>query len=179
MCRLGHSNNLEKSIKPSCMETGIIDSLIAPVVMISACGVLYMALSNRLVTIVTRIREFHSERFLLSDKVFTHDEKCSEADKIRFEGVFRQTEDMLSRARLVRNSLLFFISTVVCMLLASLMIGLSLLIPTFGQLSVVVFILGAVSMLLGTLLAGVEMSRSLQQVEYEHKRVEQITLLGS
>ena len=47
------------------------------------------------------------------------------------------------------------------------------------RLSVVVFILGAVSMLLGTLLAGVEMSRSLQQVEYEHKRVEQITLLGS
>ncbi|MEX2214453.1 MAG: DUF2721 domain-containing protein [Phycisphaeraceae bacterium] len=149
----------------------VIQLLVAPVVMISACGLLCLALYNRLGTIVGRARAFLKERFDAVDRLSAMelDEQTSaEAHLIRKRlGVLEaQVRHIVARARLVRAGLFCLLATVLCMLACSIALGLSLLVP-IQWAAVVFFAMGVVAMGAGTTLAMIELMRALDPLVIE------------
>ena len=88
------------------MGASIIQSLIAPVVMISASGLLYMGLNARLGRILSRIRSFHLERLNICKTVHESKENLTPEITLRFEGVFVQGGKLLTQAHLIKNSII-------------------------------------------------------------------------
>ena len=158
------------------MNGQIIQALLAPVVMISACGLLCVALYNRLASIVTRLRQFHHERL----KVYTEFPGRAGAERdalnLRFKGLEHQAHHMLERGRMMRSSLMCMVTCVLSMTVCSLLIGISLIVEHSYPFAVAMFVLGLLLMSAGVVLALLELRISLQQVEYEHGRIVALTL---
>lgn len=152
----------------------LIQQLLAPVVMISACGLLCMAMYARLSNIVARLRQFHHEQL----QTMTHPRPDSESEQAlvrwRSQGLEQQAHYMLGRARLIRNTLVCLVGCVICMLASSLSIGLSQWTERFQIISIVLFVVGVTSMLVGMLIAMFELRVALRQVSYEHQRMERL-----
>ena len=156
------------------MTAGTIQQLLAPVVMISACGLLCMALYNRLANIVGRLRQFHHERLEAGTRVGHATGTDRELLGDRMRGLEEQSHAMIGRARFIRNALICLISCIICMLTSSLMIGLGLVVPSIQPLAVWLFILGVTAMLIGMILAAGELFVCLRQVESEHTNLERL-----
>ncbi len=153
--------------KYSSMDvTRIIAMLVAPVVMISACGLLCLAFYNRLATIVSRLRVFHAEQLVLREKLEAAP-AAAEGIRKRIAIVSRQIEEDMSRARLVRNTLLCLVICILCMILCSLSLGLSLLVIFMTTLALAFFISGQISMVLSMVFAILELTRALTPIALE------------
>lgn len=154
----------------------IIQLLVAPVVMISACGLLGLALYNRLHAIVTRARAFHKERFDVETKLVAEggipDPTVREHYRRRFESLEVQAEHVLRRAKLVRGALLAYLTVVLCMLASSLSLGLSLLAPAFAKVALALFLAGVVSAAAATLLSMKELLHALDPIALEYTAFE-------
>lgn len=158
---------------PDAVKT--IQLLIAPVVMISACGLLCLALYNRLAAIVSRARAFHKERFDIEMKLAAPDPPAGmigEHLRRRFDSLAEQADGVLARARKVRSALLAFLGVILCMLASSLALGLSLARPGFGGLALALFLAGVCLGCAGTLLAMLELTRALDPITMEYTAFE-------
>ena len=153
------------------MGIELIESIITPVVMISANGLIYMALNNRLAFVTSRVRAFHEERFTIFEHYQDKKEPLREEVSSRFEGVHLQAEALLHRANLLRVSLLFNLGCSASMLFCSLAIGLSFFGQPFVVLAISLFILGILMALPSILIAAVEMRNSLNEASLEHARL--------
>lgn len=149
----------------------VIQQLVAPAVMISACGLLCLAQYNRLAAIVARLRQFHHERFEIYESMSTSEESEKQLLTARFEGIGEQADHILQRARTIRNGLICLVGCILCMLASSLAIGLSLTIESVQPVVVGLFILGVLSMTAAMVFALAELRASLKEVEYEHERI--------
>lgn len=115
----------------------VIQSLVAPVIIISACGLLCLALYNRLTAIVSRARAFNKERYDLHIKLEMidsdeqHDSGRSEITA-RLEMLSSQVAQVLERAQLIRKALQYLLISILFMLGCSLATGLSV-IPNTAQ----------------------------------------------
>ena len=161
----------------TALET--IQLLVAPVVMISACGLLCLALYNRLAAMISRARAFHKEQFDAMARLKTADE--GHADQALLEHLRRrlaildvQVAQILRRAGLVRNALILLLSTVLCMLGCSIALGLSLFSPLFTRVALVCFLLGIGAMIGAIVLAMRELTRALDPVLLEQTAVDDI-----
>ncbi|MBN1633138.1 MAG: DUF2721 domain-containing protein [Ignavibacteria bacterium] len=124
--------------------------MLAPAVMISACGLLLLSINNKHSSITNRIRLLNEEkrRFLFKMK----DEKDLELfETIRYQSIGKQLDDMLYRLKLVRNVIIFFVSGIFLFILTSLIIGLEMFlkINEMEYLKVICFILGMISVAIG------------------------------
>ena len=146
--------------------THIIAMLVAPVVMISACGLLCLAFYNRLATIVSRLRIFHAEQLVLREKLEAAP-AAAEGIRKRIDIVSRQIEEDMSRARLVRNTLFCLVLCISCMILCSLSLGLSLALSWATTLALTFFIGGQVIMLVSMAFAVFELTRALTPIALE------------
>lgn len=144
--------------------------------MISACGLLCLALYNRMSSIVTRLRQFHHERLAIYTDFPDRAEAERDALNLRFKGLEHQAHHMLDRGRMMRNSLICMVSCVLSMAVCSLLIGLSLMVEDLYAFAVAMFVLGLLLMSAGAVLALLELRVSLQQVEYEHDHIIALTL---
>ncbi len=150
----------------------VIQMLVAPVVIISANGLICLALYNRLAAIVTRARTFTKERFdsvtRLSALPLEH-QNGIEARRLRqrIDALDDQVRHILSRARIVRNALLLLLTTVVSMLICSIFLGMSILVDWLALTSLAVFVAGLLVMIAGVVLAMVELARALEPVTLE------------
>lgn len=82
----------------------IIQLILAPAVMINACGLLLLATSNKYSSVLNRIRLLNDEKRKLSKKA---GEKNFE-EMQRLESLARQIEHLMARAKLVRNSVMSY-----------------------------------------------------------------------
>ncbi|MFW6032872.1 MAG: DUF2721 domain-containing protein, partial [Phycisphaeraceae bacterium] len=103
----------------------VIQVLVAPVVMISAGGLLGLAWYNRLAGIVSRARSFHKERFEAQarlDAMSPEEQAGPTAGHLRHRRdlLVNQVERILGRARLIRGALICLLGMVLCMLACSL-----------------------------------------------------------
>jgi hypothetical protein len=156
-----------------------IQLLVAPVVMISACGLLCLALYNRLAAMVSRARAFHKEQFDAMARLKAADNGHPDPAPIqhlrrRVELLDVQVAQILRRAGLVRNALILLLSTVLCMLGCSIALGLSLLSPVFTRLALACFLLGIGTMSGAIVLALRELTRALDPVLLEQTAVDEI-----
>lgn len=155
----------------TALET--IQLLVAPVVMISACGLLCLALYNRLAAMVSRARAFHKEQFDAATRLASARAQAEDAALLqhlhrRVELLDTQVVGILRRAALVRGALILLLGTVLCMLACSLSLGLSLAVPVlFSRLALGLFLLGIAAMAGAIVLAIRELTRALDPVILE------------
>ena len=156
-----------------------LQPLLAPVVLISACGLLTMSLNNRATACTTSIRRLHHERLEISERAAAAG-GSTPTERLRYEGVGTQSEQLLRRLRLVRRALVCVVGCVVLMLVSSLSIGLAELTEDspFESVAVLAFVAGLVSLLVGALTFLVELRISLNEIAYEHDRMLGLSLLG-
>ncbi|HZW08356.1 MAG TPA: DUF2721 domain-containing protein [Phycisphaerales bacterium] len=149
----------------------VIGQLAAPVVMISAAGLLCLALFNRLAAVVARSRAFAAERVHLLRSL---DHPASGAvgaslDRLRLEALESHASGVLKRAVLIRAALQSLLAGVLLMLASSGAIGLSLASPRFWSLALWAFGLGLLAMGGGVVLVMAELSRALHDVKLEDR----------
>ncbi|MEM1208015.1 MAG: DUF2721 domain-containing protein [Planctomycetota bacterium] len=155
----------------------VFQLFVAPVILISAGGLICLALYNRLAMIVSRARQFHKERFDAAGAL-----KAAQASepgsvtagrlKERIALLDRQSREVRGRARLVRDSLIGMMATIGCMLACSLALGASLGWRGAVYVAIGLFVLGVLAMGWAVVLATVELSRSLGPVTLEASAVE-------
>ena len=154
------------------MLTDIIHALVAPVVMISANGLICLALYNRLAAVVNRLRLFDREHFDTCTRLATMTADDQDGPVVphlqaRLLTLDKQFSTILRRARLLRNALVLLLSAVLVLLCCSLALGLALIIQGAEALALALFVLGVGCMIAGTVLAIKELVIALEPVMAE------------
>ena len=147
----------------------IIQLMVAPAVMISACGLLLLGINNKYSLVANRIRLLNEEKRRLLTKIA--DGKHSTDDNIRVESTAIQINALVYRARLVRNSVLCYTTSVALFVVTSLLLGVSSFL-SLGKLNyfiIAAFLLGMLFVLIGVVFAGFETKKGYDIISYEVK----------
>ncbi|MCU0406703.1 MAG: DUF2721 domain-containing protein [Ignavibacteriaceae bacterium] len=145
----------------------IIQLMLAPGIMISACGLLLLGMNNKYSLVVNRIRTLNEERRRALHKL--GENELSLQENVRFESITKQLERLTYRVGLVRNAVLSYTIAVALFVLTSLLIGIGYLfdITRMNSFITVLFLLGMVSVLAGVLFAAYETYKGYAIVKYE------------
>jgi hypothetical protein len=106
-------------------STQVIQTILAPAVMISSSALFFLGLSSRYVALLTRIR-------LLNDEKRHHHRqlaelgKLPEFDRIRLSHINTQVNALLRATWYVRNAILCHILAVICFVLSSFAIAINI-----------------------------------------------------
>jgi putative Mn2+ efflux pump MntP len=143
----------------------IIQLILAPAVMINACGLLLLATSSKYSSVLNRIRLLNEEKRKLLKKA---GEKNFEED-LRLESLARQIERLMVRAKLVRNSVMCYTAAIALFIITSLLIGLGFLIYRFESETVITiaFLSGMVVVLLGVVYSFLDARRGYEIVRFD------------
>lgn len=147
----------------------MIQGMLAPAVMISACGLLLLGMNNKYSIVVNRIRLLNEEKRKFfkkaGDTAFNYDEE------IRLNSIDTQLSRLSERVGIVRNAVLCYSLAVALFVLTSFFIGAGFLL-SFGGIDVFVvtaFTLGMLMVLLGVSFAFMETKKGYDIVQYEIK----------
>lgn len=152
-----------------------IQLLVAPVVMISAAGLVCLALYNRLAAIVGRVRTIHKEEVdALSRMSLAPAPAPSKSAHRRVVTLEEQVDHLMERARLLRAALVCLLVTVLSMLLCSLAIGISLLWGEAAYVALAVFLGGVLVEAAGIVLAILELRIALVAAALEADSIEPV-----
>lgn len=147
----------------------VIQLMLAPGLMISACGLLLLAMNNKYSIVVNRIRLLNEEkrRFIskVSGKEFNYEET------VRIESISIQIKKLAVRARLVRNAVLSYTIAVALFVITSLLIGFKFIfeLERVGSLITTIFLIGMISVLAGVIYAAYEVIKGYEIVQLEVK----------
>jgi len=147
----------------------IIQLMLAPAIMISACGLLILGINNKYSLVINRIRLLNEEKRELLLK-FAAEPTTTEVN-VRIESISNQINDLVNRARLVRNSVLSYTSAVALFVGTSLLLGVAS-VMSMGKLNYFIiasFLCGMASVLVGVVFAGMETKKGYDIVLYEVK----------
>ncbi|HPO56592.1 MAG TPA: DUF2721 domain-containing protein [Ignavibacteriaceae bacterium] len=154
------------------MEFGIIDiiqSMLAPGIMISACGLLILGMNNKYSIVVNRIRLLNEEkrRFASTalEKEFLYNEE------IRLKSIATQLTKLRFRVKLVRNAVFCYSLAVGMFVTTSLIIGIAFWLNSVNLESVIIalFSLGMISVLVGIFFAAYESVKGYEIINFEIK----------
>jgi hypothetical protein len=141
--------------------------MLAPGIMISACGLLLLGMNNKYSLVVNRIRTLNEERRRALHKL--GELELSLQENVRFESITKQLERLTYRVGLVRNAVLSYTIAVALFVITSLLIGFSYLFDITRMNSFItgIFLLGMVSVLVGVSFAAYETYKGYAIVKYE------------
>jgi len=150
----------------------IIQAMLAPGLMISACGLLLLGINNKYSLLVNRIRLLNQEKRGLAAKCGIKDLVYDE--EVRLESIVMQMKKLLYRVRLVRDIVISYSIAVAFFVLASIFIGVEFLVKDINMqsLALVFFVLGVFLVLVGILLAAFETKKGYDIVKIEVKAEE-------
>jgi hypothetical protein len=145
----------------------IIQLMLAPGLMISACGLLLLGMNNKYSLVVNRIRLLNEERRRSLKKL--DDKELTLQENVRFESINKQLERLTFRVKLVRNAVLAYTIAVALFVLTSLLIGFGYLfdITRLNSFITILFLFGMISVLFGVIFAAYETYRGYEIVKYE------------
>ncbi len=145
----------------------LIQFMLAPAVMISACGLLLLGINNKYSIVVNRIRLLNEERRKMKLKVGS--EKSITEDNIRLESINKQLTLLVFRVKLVRNSVLSYTIGVALFVLSSLLIGIAFFTKRVDMdfLILVIFLCGMIAVFAGIIFAMIETKRGYEIVKFE------------
>lgn len=150
-------------------SVNLIQSMLAPGLMISACGLLLLGIHNKYGLVVNRIRTLEEEKRRL---IATHRKEGLDTDqKVRLNSIHMQVEKFEFRVKLVRNTVFFYTLAVAMFVLSSLAIGFDLLtdIHGFQTFALILFLLGMTSVLVAIIHAAREVWKGYAIVKIEVK----------
>jgi len=153
------------------METPIvqlIQGMLAPGLMISACGLLLLGMNNKYSLVVNRIRLLNEEK----RKVF-HQDKIDENDSNRLSNIELQISHLIERIGLVRNAVFSYSLAVALFIVSSVLIGLTInsRTPAFDWLIVAFFYAGMLAVFVGIVFAAIEVWKGYRIVKIEISEV--------
>jgi hypothetical protein len=145
-----------------------IQGILAPAIMVSACGLLLLGLLNRYATIMSRIRNLSDERRRLV-RALAPPAEASPAEATRLAIVTRQLPDLLDRVRLLRDAVLCQVAAVGCFVLTSLLLGLRVAGPEWVRMvhPLPVFLLGMATVFIGLVFEGVDVARAYRTIKLD------------
>lgn len=147
----------------------IIQLMLAPGLMISACGLLLLGMNNKYSLIVNRIRLLNEERRKFINKAGEKD--INYVENVRLESISIQVKELLFRVRLVKNAVFSYTLAVAFFVLTSLTIGAKLVFisATLTELITILFLMGMILVLLGVAFAAYETIKGYSIVQVEVK----------
>jgi len=145
----------------------IIQSMLAPGIMISACGLLLLGMNNKYSIVVNRIRLLDDEKRKL--KSVTGAPQQNPTSEGRLMSITMQLEKFAYRVKLVRNAVLSYSLAVAFFILSSLLIGLNFAITgaNIYIIVVILFLTGMLSVLIGVIFAAMEVIKGYEIVRIE------------
>ena len=143
----------------------VIQAMLAPGLMISACGLLVLGMNNKYSMVVNRIRLLNEER----RRGDAGEGELSGKHQERKDNIVSQLELLRVRIRLVRNSVLGYSVAAAFFVISSLFIGLRLVVahPLVEWLIVGFFVGGVLSVLIGVVNAVLEILQGYRIVTLE------------
>ncbi len=145
----------------------LIQLMLSPAVMISACGLLLLGANNKYSSVVNRIRLINDEKRRLvmkaADREFTPEEN------LRLESTARQLKHLGMRAKLVRNSVLSYTIAAAFFVISSLLIGAAAFqgFIELHYLSTAVFLVGMLMVFAGVVFGVLESKKGFDIVRLE------------
>ncbi|MCC6740235.1 MAG: DUF2721 domain-containing protein [Planctomycetia bacterium] len=157
----------------------VVSAAVVPVVMISACGLLCLALYNRLTAVFTRLRALSHEALEDQDALVkgprTETQRWPrERAKVRAEARQRQADELLAKARLLRRAVAFLLASIGFLLLCSLAVGAGVLVPAALYAAAALFVAGIACALAAVGFALAELRSALDSVLMEHALVHRL-----
>lgn len=141
--------------------SGLIQIMLAPGIMISACGLLLLGMNNKYSLVVNRIRLLKEE--LRKSK---HDILGNE---LYHSSVGLQVKKLFYRISLIRNAVFSYSVAVAFFILTSLLIGFNNIASTvsFNSLVIISFLIGMAFVLTGVIFAAIEVWKGYKIVKIE------------
>jgi len=157
----------------------IVAASVAPVVVISASGLLCLAFYNRLAAVVTRLRGFHREQLLEHEMLGrlrrTGDDDVALVRRQETLGMLQvQIDRVTHRSRLIRLTLACLLLTIAMLAACSLTLGLSTVVPAAGYAAPPLFVLGLLLLIAGIFFAMLELRYATEPVEIEGRFICQL-----
>jgi len=146
----------------------LIQGMLAPGLMISACGLLLLGMNNKYSLVVNRIRLLNEEK----RKIF-HQEKVDENDSNRLSNIELQISHLIGRISLVRNAVFSYSLAVALFIVSSVLIGITIKKSTtgFNWLIVAFFYAGMFAVFVGIIFAAIEVWKGYRIVKIEISEV--------
>ena len=147
----------------------LLTASVTPVVLISACGLITLALYNRLGAILARLRAFHQQKRELLKEL--------ESDESRtlLSMVDSQIEKVTLKARVVQKGLYCLLSAVVAFLLCSLLAAVAVQYKQISMIALGMHFIGLLLFLSGIGWAIRELTLSLTPLDEENAYLESVT----
>ncbi len=157
----------------------IVVASVAPVVVVSASSLLCLAFYNRLAAIVSRLRSVQRERLqelLAYHSAINRGDLDATSHHTRLlKNLGDQTARIISRAHLIRFTLLCLLNAVLLLVLSSLLNGAALFWEPIAVCAAIAFAGGMISLLVGVIAAMRELRSALDVVELETELVSELT----
>ncbi len=146
----------------------LIQGMLAPGLMISACGLLLLGMNNKYSLVVNRIRLLNEEK----RRIF-HMESADEIESSRLSNIELQISHLIERISLVRNAVFSYSMAVALFIVSSVLIGVTIntTTPAFDWLIVAFFYAGMFSVFVGIIFAAVEVWKGYRIVKIEISEV--------
>jgi len=142
----------------------IIQAMLAPGIMISACGLLILGMNNKYSIVVNRIRLLNDE----NRKIHHMENKLD--DEVKRESNIRVQIDKLNeRVKIVKNAVFAYSVGVACFIISSLFIGINLYTNSINVefLSLAFFLCGMIIVFVGVVFGAQESLKGYKIVRIE------------
>lgn len=146
----------------------LIQGMLAPGLMISACGLLLLGMNNKYSLVVNRIRLLNEEK----RKIF-HQDGIDENDSSRLSNIELQISHLIGRISLVRNAVFSYSLGVALFIVSSVLIGITIkrIASAFDWLIIAFFYAGMFSVFVGIIFAAIEVWKGYRIVKIEISEV--------
>ena len=147
----------------------LIQAMLAPGIMISACGLLLLGMNNKYSLVVNRIRLLDDEKRKLN--VVRLESVLKSYELIRMQSIIVQLDKLAFRVKLIRNAVLAYTIAVGFFIASCLTIGLQYIFSenTLFYVALALFLCGMVSVFIGVIVAAGETYRGYEIVKIELK----------
>jgi len=142
----------------------LLSASATPVVLVSACGLVTLALYNRLGAILARIRAFHQQKIELLKNLHEHEVP---EQQVLMDMLDSQIVGVTLKARVIQKGLYCLLAAIAAFLVCSLFAGATELHELVGFVALVMFVLGWSLFLVGLGWAMWELKLSLSPLEEE------------
>lgn len=147
-----------------------IQLMLAPAVMISACGLLLLGISNKFSSINNRLRLLNDERRRYHNKL-NQEMVLDYFETTRLQSISKQLNELLCRSKLVRNVIISYVTGLFLFIITSLLIGVDIFLNTkvTDYFALSSFILGLLSIGVGLVFSLTETLKGYKILEVEVK----------
>lgn len=147
----------------------IIQAMLAPGIMISACGLLLLGMNNKYSLVVNRIRLLDDEKRKLN--VTKLEGTLKEFQLSRLQSINIQLDKLAYRVKLVRDAVLSYTIAVGFFIASCLTIGMQYVLSesSLFYAALALFLLGMLSVFIGVIVAAMETYRGYEIVKVELK----------